>query len=355
MQVYFDVLYYHYPKKREVRESSACEVRIKPLITELKKHGVTAVITKKPPPNSFNPLQRYILPYNPRDLLSIGDLVASEVLFASRTTYLGTYWLQKIWRKLGKPLIFDFDDALFLHPAIRFGLLPKTLRQSSAVTVSSHFLLSYAKSLNPNSHLIQTPIDSDFFLPTLRFPRKKVTIGWMGNPTDHWRNLQILKPVLIRLGKKHDVRFKLVSSLGNPHVLETFREVEQYMEVDYGLDHTVPYYQLPEQLLDFDIGVSPLLNAPWFEAKSAIKTAMYMAMGVPTVASYAGEQKYVLAKGTAGFLAKTEDDWFNYLNLLVEDSKLRRQMGAAARKHAEAELSVRAVGKKLYDVLAALR
>jgi glycosyltransferase involved in cell wall biosynthesis len=76
-----------------------------------------------------------------------------------------------------------------------------------------------------------------------------------------------------------------------------------------------------------------------------------MAMGIPVVASPVGEQKYVVKHGVNGFFAKNEEEWYNYLKMLIEDDDLRRRMGREARKTAEKELSLEVNGKKLYKII----
>ncbi|RLE46389.1 MAG: hypothetical protein DRJ31_10075 [Candidatus Methanomethylicota archaeon] len=78
---------------------------------------------------------------------------------------------------------------------------------------------------------------------------------------------------------------------------------------------------------------------------------MGMAMGIPVVASPVGEQKYVVKHGVSGFLARNEDEWYNYLRMLIEDENLRRRVGREGRKTAERELSLEVNGEKLYKII----
>jgi glycosyltransferase involved in cell wall biosynthesis len=41
-----------------------------------------------------------------------------------------------------------------------------------------------------------------------------------------------------------------------------------------------------------------------------------MALGIPVVASPVGEKKHVIRHGINGFLAGTEEDWYQYLRYL---------------------------------------
>jgi len=74
-------------------------------------------------------------------------------------------------------------------------------------------------------------------------------------------------------------------------------------------------------------------------------------MGIPVVASPVGEQKYVIKHGVNGFLARNEEEWYNYLRILIEDDDLRRRMGREGRKTAEKELSLEVNGERLYEII----
>lgn len=350
--------YYYFPQIRSVRESSSQQIRVKPLSLELQKHGIECTMMREPSELSLiNPFQRYLFPYNWNELVMTAKYVKKhDVLFISRISSFVIYFLQWFWKQSGKKTVFDFDDAIFLQAGARFSSLANIIAHSNFVTTSSHYLLSYAKTLNQNSSLIHTPIDCRLFTP---FARKndKITIGWVGNPAVHLENLKILRSSLVNLGTKYDVRFKIVSYLGDSRVKEVFKKVEKFVEIDYGLDHSVAFNELPRLLSDFDIGVSPMMETQrgfpdlWFEGKSTIKTAIYMAMGLPTVVSPVGEQKYVIDHGIDGFIAKGEDEWYIYLSRLIEDAELRKKMEKEARNKAVKELSLEACGSKLLYIL----
>jgi len=151
-----------------------------------------------------------------------------------------------------------------------------------------------------------------------------------------------------------NIRSKVVSYLGDLKIKQMFRTLEKVVEIDYGLDHWVPLAKYSKLMSDFDIMVAPLQKTLWYEGKSALRVGAGMAMGIPVVASPVGEQKYVIKHGVNGFLAKHEEEWYQYLKLLIEDGKLRREIGRKGREIAEKELSLHICGKKLYDIVKAL-
>jgi glycosyltransferase involved in cell wall biosynthesis len=78
---------------------------------------------------------------------------------------------------------------------------------------------------------------------------------------------------------------------------------------------------------------------------------MGMAMAIPVIASPVGEQKHVIRHGINGFLAETEEDWYQYLKILIKDGNLRDSMGKSGRETAEKELSLRISSEKLFKII----
>jgi glycosyltransferase involved in cell wall biosynthesis len=74
-------------------------------------------------------------------------------------------------------------------------------------------------------------------------------------------------------------------------------------------------------------------------------------LGIPVIASPVGEQKYVIKSGINGFLASTEEDWYKYLKLLIEDAHLRNVIGRSGRETAENSLSSVVSGKNLFEII----
>jgi glycosyltransferase involved in cell wall biosynthesis len=266
---------------------------------------------------------------------------------------------QKLLKTRGVKTIFDLDDPLFLPTGRLFGInlrpgsfcLEGMIKNADFVTVDNHHLLRYVNLLNQNTDLVHVPVNVDHFFPRSRKCSDKITIGWQGNPKAHYANLAMLVSPLEEIAQKYDVKFKIVSSLGDPTVKQMFRRLERRAEVDYGLDHWVPFLRFAELLSDFDIMLSPLVKTVWYEGKSALRVGLGMAMGLPVVASPVGEQKYVIKHGVNGFLAENDADWRVYLGQLIENGELRRAVGKEARVTAEKELSLNACGSRLFNIM----
>src|SRR5206468_6416903 len=70
----------------------------------------------------------------------------------------------------------------------------------------------------------------------------------------------------------------------------------------------------------------------WVLGKSGLKALQYMAVGLPVVATAIGVNYRIIEDGKTGFLVKTEEEWIEKLNLLMDHSELRKNIGLADRK-----------------------
>lgn len=78
-----------------------------------------------------------------------------------------------------------------------------------------------------------------------------------------------------------------------------------------------------------DIAIAPLLVSNFTRCKSNIKYLECAAAKMPVVAQDIDQYKEIIKNGENGFLAKTEEEWFRYLDDLITDEEYRRRIGEA--------------------------
>jgi len=250
--------------------------------------------------------------------------------------------------KAKKPIIFDFDDAIFLenfNPVnnfYRFFKFPsktkRIIRMSKAVIVANRFLKEYADKFNKNVYVVPTCIDIEKF----NVPGKnngRLVIGWIGSPTTA-PYLKIIFHVMQRLSWKYDFIFKIVGA-GEEISIKGVK-VENFA------------WQLSKEVEDFksiDIGVYPVPDTLWVYGKAGFKAIQYMSVGAPVVASPVGMIKEIIQDGVNGFLADSDEDWIKKLSRLIEDFQLRQRIGLNGRKSVEKKYSVSINAQEFIDII----
>lgn len=248
-----------------------------------------------------------------------------------------------------KKIIYDFDDAIWLPNVSeankRFNWLKnhtktsKIISYSKLVIAGNAYLAEYAKKYNSNVVIIPTTIDINYHCRNNQKTLKdEVIIGWTGSSTTN-RHLKTLLPVInkLKLYYKESIRFIMISNIP--------------LEEASGLIDFIPWNKQSEidDLLNFDIGIMPLPDDEWTRGKCGFKGLQYMALEIPTVMSPVGVNTQIIQDGENGFLAATDEEWFQKLSLLVESPELREKFGKAGRKTVVEKYSVEANKQKYLD------
>ena len=239
-----------------------------------------------------------------------------------------------------KPVVFDFDDAVFLPnsniltPALRFLKCPwkveKILRMSRSVIVANGYLEAYARRFNTNVSVIPTVVDTAHLPVKQHNENGKPVVGWIGTSSTSVY-LEGILPVLEKLAERHSFTLRVIGSQRPIQARGVEVQSRRWsFEEDEALCRTV------------DIGIYPLPDTPWARGKAAFKAIQYMAAGLPVVASPVGMTAEVIQDGVNGFLASTESEWLHKLSLLIEQPHLRKRLGEVGRKTVE--------GRYAYDV-----
>lgn len=256
---------------------------------------------------------------------------------------------------LGRPVVFDFDDAVYLEApqALRWPGLSWLFRgrqvmdmmpRFHSVVAGNRFLAEVARAVNPRVVVIGTPMDTDWYRQRSVRRVAPLVIGWSGSTTtNHY--VARLGPILARLAAAgHDFEFRVISN--DDRGIDWARlGVARTAFVPWRLESLV------NDLLEIDIGVMPLDDDEWSRSKCGGKILQYMACGIPAVASPVGINSAVLEDGVSGFLAANDDAWVSALETLLLDADLRARMGAAARRAVEREHCNRVTSPRLLEVL----
>ena len=269
-----------------------------------------------------------------------------DVVFVQREALMiGTTFFERLFKIFSGKLIFDFDDAIWLpnvsdgNKALNFLKDPKKteklIRMSDMVFAGNQYLKDYANQFSDNVKIVPTTIDTNWYKPAEK-SNEQICIGWTGSSTTI-QHLETLLPVLNRIKSKYGdkLRFKVI---GDPNY------VNQELDIQ-----GIPWRSGSEvtDLQDIHIGIMPLPDNQWTQGKCACKGLQYMAAGIATIMSPVGVNKDVINSGENGFLASSDEEWFDRLSELIDDQLLRENMGAKGRLTVEESFSVEST-KHLY-------
>lgn len=275
----------------------------------------------------------------------------NSIIFLQRTIY-NKYFLAVVLTErifFGKKFIFDIDDATFEHSFLKTFLLTKF---ASVVTCGGRFVLDWSRKHNNNSVYFLNSIPPDIYAPApdLNTRSGLPTIGWIGDGPAHIENLKLLTPIFKRLlADKIEFKFKLVGALGDKRIYALFGSIPNLnFKIIDTLDWANPVNAAGE-IAQFNIGVMPLVENRWNTAKY-FKTLEYMACGIPPVAANFGENKYIIEDGKNGFLAGSENEWYEKLKLLVLDRSLRLKMGEEAGRTIRDKFTLEKIVSKLVKI-----
>jgi glycosyltransferase involved in cell wall biosynthesis len=253
-----------------------------------------------------------------------------DVVIVHRAACLaGPAWLERLLAASGKPLVFDFDDAIWLRhtsganavfDSLKFPGKTATLCRIAALVVAGcEYLAAYARRHGQRVAVVPTSIDTRAYAPRPRAARDRVVIGWTGSATS-LTHLESFAPVLRSFLAQRPVELRVLSTREPvmPGVPVTYRRWTPENEI--------------EEVAAFDVGIKPMPDDPWSRGKCPMKELQYLALGVPAVCSDVGTAGEAVRPGENGFLARTPDDWIAHLVRLADDAPLRARMGEAGRR-----------------------
>jgi len=268
-----------------------------------------------------------------------------DVVFIQKT--LLPIWRQNLIRLLNRNLIFDFDDAIYvssqIYPSISDAMnrrrLGHILQISRGVILENNYTKEFALQFNKNILMITGPIDCKRYFPKKKEKNKNITIGWIGSPgTTPF--LEPLSDVFRKIARHYpNVVIKLIGA--SP----LKRQGRNIQIVEWGLNSEV------ENLHDFDIGIMPLPDNELAKGKGGYKLLQYMAIGIPCVGSPVGINSVLIKEGVNGYFADSEEQWYDKLQMLINNRALRESMGSKGREIAEQRYSLQVSTPKLVQFI----
>ena len=329
-------------------EGPSNRFRVEQYLPELEREGIQYTVRPFYSSSFYKMLQKkgfyirklfYLVFFSFMRLLDVIRSLRYDIIFVHREAFPAKdYIFEAIFSKMGKVLIYDFDDSIFLKKPSK---IKKILSIADSVIAGNSFLRDYALKFCKNINVLPTCIDADKYTPSLKPKNKdKVIVGWMGTPSTSVYLSGIKKAFKILSNKKKNLEFQIIGA-SDPCVEEGVNFVNKRWSLDSEI----------KDLQEFDIGIMPMPDNDWTVGKCAFKIIQYMAVGIPAVASPVGMNKEVIKDGVNGFFASTCQEWCEKLSTLIESGDLRKNMGKNGRSTIEERYSLKINAPKFLDIL----
>ena len=164
------------------------------------------------------------------------------------------------------------------------------------------------------------------------------TIGWIGTPStaDY---LQLILPTLDKITSNKQAIFRVVGSgpINLPNINHEIIHWTENTEI--------------ELLHSFDVGIMPLFDDQWAKGKCGYKLIQYMACKIPVIASPVGINDQIIDHGQNGFLASSQEEWYESFMTLIESPELRDKMGLEGREKVEQKYSLQVTASKFIEII----
>ncbi len=259
-------------------------------------------------------------------------------------------------RRQGAKIVFDVDDLMFrpelalvkVIDGIRsmdltetdvqkfYVRVQATLGNCDHCTVPTVTLAREVKDFWKTTSVIPNGFDRTTFEAARAAWRARksdagdglIRIGYATGSRTHQRDLAVAVGALAAiLAENPSARLVLFRRTLIPEEFPELQRLESQVE----WRDLVSVDDLPLEYARFDINLAPLeVGNRFCEAKSELKFFEAALVGVPTIASPTRPFAEAIQHGETGFLANSNDDWYECLNRLVKDRELRERIASSA-------------------------
>lgn len=242
-----------------------------------------------------------------------------------------TLWTR--WCNRGRRTVFDADDDYFHMDRTNHGAFEEYGRRgvrarllgnaacASVVTVCSPLLGEIFAQYCSRVLVVPNGLP-ERYLSQPRPQNEKPVVGWVGTSSTLYE-LPIAWSAFSRTMEYGGV----AQTVGVPYAVMRHEGLSAP-----GVRHTdwIPTRRYLDSI-NFDIWVAPYRRTAYNQAKAPTKALEAAFLGVPVVASGTDPYLDFVDHGVTGFIARSEQDWHEYIRMLIADPQLRQQMGDAAR------------------------
>jgi len=274
------------------------------------------------------------------------------VVIHREAALIGPAVYERLLARTGKPIIYDFDDAIWspgqawkngLFSRLHFpGKTASICRLASAVTVGNDYLATYARRHNDQVFVVPSSIDlADY--PESPEATDRFVVSWTGSVSTlvHFEHV---RPALEQLARLLPLKVRVICS--DPPAQPIAGAETEF--VRWSADREAA------DVADCHVGIMPLPDDEVSRGKGGMKALQFMATGRPVVVSPVGVNCQIVRDGENGLLASSSSDWVIALKRLADDPALRSRLGNAARATVEKDYSAIVSAGKFAEVVDSL-
>ncbi|MFZ2976093.1 MAG: glycosyltransferase [Candidatus Moraniibacteriota bacterium] len=255
-------------------------------------------------------------------------------------------------KKQNKEIIFDTDDLdydpQYLKYMDYFSLISDSEKKEyekgigaeiindeyvKVCTTTVSYLAQKIREKNKKVFIVPNKISNNELeiADKILSERKKqdgfLRIGYFSGTYSHNRDFATINDALLEiLEKNKNVKLLLAGPLDIENKLNRFKDRIEILP-------RVPREEYYNNIFKCDINIVPLeIGNPFCESRSELKFFEAGILEIPTVAVRNQTFSEAISDGVDGFLADKTSEWVEKISRLVEDEKLRQDIGKKARK-----------------------
>ena len=294
------------------------------------------------------------------------SLLEYDTVFVQRLHDWESYYILEKLKKAGRKVVYDMDDDIFsltpdnpaFHVIGRDNQMAarECMKLADVVTTTTDLLGERLKRVcdgEVEPVTMPNAVSMDGWIPTdlVGSPDEWKRIFWQGSAT-HEEDWELCIVALDEIMKsRDDVRMVILGYL--PKSVQALSSMPHWKgRIEYmGFSDTETYFQIVKHLRA-EVGLAPLQNTVFNQAKSSIKWMENALIGMPTVASACSPYAEVIEDNVSGrIVVPGVDSWREAIESYLDNKPLRIETVRAAREEIGEQFNIAKVAEDWRTIL----
>lgn len=255
------------------------------------------------------------------------------------------------------PFLMEIDDLLIDTPVYNDAfdqyrpgqplreIAIEQMKMSDAIVTSTPYLKERFSEFCKHIYVMPNCLDFKMWDKIENVaPAGPLRIGWAGGG-NHYEDLKTIeKPIKDYLATAKNAEFHIVH--GAPQFFKDQSRIVWHREWK-----PIAKYAKHLARMGFAIGLAPLVDNAFNRGKSNLRKLEYAGLKIPVLAAKVGHFVETCKHGRDGFLYETDEEFLKYLDLLLKNETLRRDMGKYNYLDVRERFNVESVARDYMDML----